>query len=261
MKAVYVLLLLIGALGFLAMTFLGLAHGVGMGHSVLNGHVPSSGHVPAFGHSHLSALGHGHSPAVHQDGGAAAMPHAPAHHQAGTHAHQDGGTGAHPSVAWKLLMAISPLDIFSLALGFGATGLLLGSLIAANQLVWCAIGGALVFDFVIVKPLMGLMLRFASRPSEGLEGEVSSIGQATTAFDHNGKGLVSLSLDGQFTQLLASLDPSEQQLGVTVSKGDKVVVIEVDSARNTCTVSRELAPSLADDAAASKSQAQRRRSP
>jgi len=152
-------------------------------------------------------------------------------------------------------MAVSPLDIFSLALGAGATGVLLAPYFSGHNLAWIAVLGAVAFDFAVVKPLLGLMLRFVSKPSEGLEGLVSSIGEAVTSFDPEGRGLIKLTLDGQLIQLLANLDASEKELGVPVTKGDRVVVIQVDPARNTCTVSRELAPSLADDAASSKSQA------
>ncbi len=156
-------------------------------------------------------------------------------------------------------MAISPLDLFSLALGAGATGLLLTKVVPAQQLIWFAALGAVVFDFAIVKPLLSLMLRFVSKPSEGLEGQVASLGEAVTSFDHQGRGLVKLTLDGQLIQLLANLDASEKERGVSVTKGDRVMVIEVDPATNICKVSREFAPSLADDATDSTPQVKGKR--
>ena len=42
-------------------------------------------------------------------------------------------------------------------------------------------------------------------------------------------------------QVLATLDPEEAKRGVTVSKGDSLLVLDVDAAKNTCRVTRELA--------------------
>lgn len=246
----YLLLLIFGAFGFVVMTFFGLTHGAGAGH-----HAGVAGHTPIGGHGH-AALPSGHLPAghigPHHNAGTVHAPQSSAH-GAGHHQVQGAGT----SGAWKLLLAISPLDIFSLALGAGAAGVLLAPHVAASELVWCAVAGALVFDFVVVKPLLSLMLRFVSKPSEGLEGQVASIAEAVTAFDHDGKGVVKLCLDGQIVQLLANLEPLERQQGVKVARGDQVLVVEVDSARNTCKVSRELASSPADDAAIYTAQAKR----
>jgi hypothetical protein len=99
-----------------------------------------------------------------------------------------------------------------------------------------------MMDFVLVKPLFKVAFGFASNPAEGLEGMVSQSGEAATGFDRDGKGLVKLCLDGQTVQVLATLDQSELEAGVKVRKGDPLIVIEVDSRRNVCRVTRELAP-------------------
>jgi hypothetical protein len=74
---------------------------------------------------------------------------------------------------------------------------------------------------------------------EGLSGAVAKVAEAATPFDSSGRGVVKLILDGRIVQLLATLDASEMSHGVTVSRGDQVVVIDVDPTRNTCRVTRE----------------------
>lgn len=139
-----------------------------------------------------------------------------------------------------LLLALSPLDLFSYAVGAGAVGLLLEKLVAPGLLIWLAIAGALFFNFGIVKRLMYFALRFETKPSEGLEGMIAHKAEAMTNFDKDGRGLVSLTFDDQTTQVLALLDPAELEQGIRICKGDEVVVLEVDPVRNTCRVTREL---------------------
>ena len=137
-------------------------------------------------------------------------------------------------------MMISPLDIFSFSLGAGAAGILGQSLVSAALLPWLAVLGALVFNLGIVRPVMGFAMKFVSKPSDGLESVVAHTAEAITRFDESGRGLVRLTLDEQNIQLLATLETAELHHGVIVNKGDEVVVVEVDSARNTCRVSKEL---------------------
>lgn len=136
---------------------------------------------------------------------------------------------------------ISPLDIFSLSLGAGGVGLIGERKVDANLLILLAIVGALVFDLAVIKPIINFVARFASPPSEGLEGMVAQSGVAVTKFDEKGRGLVKLILDGQEVQVLASLDDDELIRGVSVRRGDTVTILEVDPNRNTCRVTRELA--------------------
>jgi hypothetical protein len=134
----------------------------------------------------------------------------------------------------------SPLDVFSVCLGTGAAGLLLQKLIAGSSIYTVAIIAGVVFDILIVRQIISFALRFASKPSEGLEGLVAQPAEAITRFDRNGVGMVRLVMDGQIVQLLAKLDPSELATGVRVLKGDQVVLLEVDAKKNTCCVTREL---------------------
>jgi len=139
------------------------------------------------------------------------------------------------------LSLIAPLDIFSMCLGAGAAGIAFKRVMSPDLLIWGALVGALVFNFVIIKPIMANLLRFSSRPSDGLEGMVSQVGTAATNFDSAGKGLVQISMDGQITQLLATMEADEVKHGTQVKKGDTVLIVEVDAVKNTCRVTRELA--------------------
>lgn len=230
----FLTMFLIGAIGFVAMAFLSAG-------SML-------GHV---GGLHVSAHGHGGPGHVHGPAGG----HALGGH--GSHALPQGQGQSHHGVAAKtgitkstgqaggsaltqfLIAALSPLQIFIFLLGFGATGLLVQPYLQ-NGVIWIAIAGALVLNFLIIRPLMGVLLRFASRPSDCLEGMVADEAEAVSSFDQQGRGLVKLTLDGQLVQLLATLDKVEHGKGVTVAKGDRLVILEVDSEKNQCRVSREL---------------------
>ncbi len=86
---IYTTLLLIGLLGLIAQAFLGFSHS---GHDAAHG-----------GHAHAD-MGHGHAPGGHAVRGG-----------------RTSRTERGPSPLWSWL---SPLTIFSLCLGAGATGLL-----------------------------------------------------------------------------------------------------------------------------------------
>jgi len=167
------------------------------------GHDASHGHV---GHGHE---GHGH------------------------HA-EHGEAGKSTSSLWALF---SPLTLFSLCLGVGATGLLLKPLHWAGWLTGlaAALGGA-AFYGLVVRPLWGLIFQFASTPSRALEGMVAQSAEALTRFDARGQGLVRLTIDGQLVRVLATL---EADAGAPdVRPGDRLLVTGVDGRANTCRVSR-----------------------
>ena len=239
----YFALLIFGGIGTSGMVLSGLAHGIG-GHGAAGGHHGGAGHGLAGHH------GAGHALPSHHGGGAIKAP--------GLVKGQSHGSRADSSIGTRLLTMISPLDIFMLAAGAGLTGVLLGTLLAPKLVAICACIGALLFDFGVIRPVIGLFLRFASNPAESLEGTVASTAEAVTRFDSKGRGLIKLIIDGQSSQVLATLDPSELLAGVGVEKGDLVVVTEVDPAKNLCRVSRELAPSLADVAMSSNPQVRNR---
>jgi hypothetical protein len=204
----YETLLIIGALGMLAQAALGLGHGFG-GHA----HNPGAGHA---GHGHAGHTGT-HSHGQHSG------------HEQGEH------TTSGPSPLWALL---SPLAIFSLCLGAGATGLLVHSLLRGSWAALAALVGAFVFYGLLVRPLWNFVMRFASDPALALEGVVATNAEATGRFDAQGRGMVNVILDGQVVRLLAHLEPEDQQKGLIVVPGDKLTVTSVDGKTNTCHVTR-----------------------
>lgn len=213
---IFELMLIVGVLGFAAMSLLGAMHGGGVHHG--------GGH---FG-GHFGG-GHGHGLAGHS-----AISHSGAHLPA--HAHG----GAKSAKGVNLWYLPSLPDIFTMAVGFGATGLLIGTAVAGAWVIPLSIAGGIVLNFVIVRPVTNALMLFAAKPTEGLEGSIAATGEALTNFDRGGKGLVRLKLDNQIVQLLAQLDDAEVANGSTVSKGDEVVVTAVDSHSGTCRVTREL---------------------
>ena len=199
---IYTTLLLVGLVGLFAQAVLGMSHG---GHAGHTGHAGHSGHA-----GHGSAHGHG------------------THHSS----HAERG----PSPLWTLL---SPLAIFSVCLGAGAAGLLLRPAhLAAVLTALLAVTGGLVFFGLLVRPLWTLLFRFASTPSAALEGMVARQAEAVSAFDGRGRGLVGLTLDGQWVRVLATLEVDDRSEAPAIRPGDKLTVISVDGRRNTCRVAR-----------------------
>lgn len=197
------------------------AHGRGLGRGGHSG--ARGGHAP----SHGAARGHapvrgGHQPVAH---GA------------------KGGLRSAPRNLLMSIVGISPIDLMAMAMGAGAMGIIGRKVLKQPEFIvaMMAIAGAVVIDLLIVKPLFNALLRFASPPSEGLEGMISHLAQAATTFDAQGRGLVALTLDGQTTQILATLEEGELSAGTKVKKGDQLVVLEVDPKTNKCRVSRDIA--------------------
>lgn len=219
----YALIFIVGFFGFIGMAGLSFLH--------------TGSHSHSGTHSHSGAHAHGGGAHVDADGGAIAHGH--------LHSNAHGIRLHAPKVKagrFKPWWALSPFDIFAYCMGAGAAGELMRQ---ANYdsapTIAAAIAGALVFDFLIAKPVLNLLLKFESRQSEGLEGQVAKAAEAITRFDEHGQGLVKLALDGQFIQCLATLDEAEQERGIRVAKGDSLLVVDVDAARNTCRVTREFA--------------------
>jgi hypothetical protein len=101
-----------------------------------------------------------------------------------------------------------------------------------------AIAGGLLFERVLVSPLWNFAMRFASTPAVTLESAVTDEATAVTSFDANGQGIVSLEVDGQVVQILATLRPDDRALGTArIRAGQRVRIEDVDAAKNRCTVS------------------------
>jgi len=222
-----------GAGGLVLMTLLSFVHGGG--HHLARGPhmIGHAGHAGIGGHGGVHALHNGHVGAHGaqglgkiQDANTSHMaPHAASH-------------SALPASSWLALIP-SPIDIFSMCVGAGLAGMLFRS-VGYPLIYVIAVLGAIIFDFGAVRPLFAFMLRFASKPSEGLEGTIALSAEAVTKFDEKGQGLVLVNMEGQLVQLLARLDSGDLANGVVVHKGDQVVVTEVDSKSNTCRVTIQL---------------------
>ncbi len=227
LHVIYQTLLIVGELGVLAQVVLGFAHGGGhhgghghegghAGHADVHGAASAGAAHHGGGHSHDA--GHAHDANHHGDGGK------------GT-AHESGG----PSPLWNLF---SPLTIFSLALGAGGAGLLALLYLAPMWSIPLAALGGGAFYRLAVRPIWALIFRFASQPSQALEGTTGKSAEAVSSFDARGRGVVRLSVDGQSVRVLARLDPDDVAAGATVRPGDTLVVTQVDARNNACTVTR-----------------------
>lgn len=200
----YITSLLLGAAGLAVMALSGLGHG---------------------GHAGGSAHGHGHE-----------LMHLHGHHAGRGHAPRGAVHGG--SVLSRTLWAVtSPRFIFSFLLGFGAAGELLRPVTGGALQFAAAIAGAVLFERILVTPLWNFSMRFASTPAQTLESAVSDEATAVTGFDANGNGIVSLEMDGQVVQILATLQAADRSLGVRVRAGQKVRIEDVDADQNRCTVS------------------------
>ena len=212
----YISSMVLGAIGFTAMALGGLGSrghqgGGARGHG---GHAHAGGHVHGAGHAHGV-----------------------------THAHSNAGSGtsaghAHSGFSGRAFWLItSPRFLFSLMLGFGVTGAMLRSVLPGPVLLAAAAVGAVVFERIVVSPVWNFAMRFASRPAETLETAVTDEAVAVSSFDDNGQGIVSLELDGQVVQILATLQPQDRLLGARVRAGQRLRIDDVNAARQTCTVS------------------------
>ncbi|MCU0685533.1 MAG: hypothetical protein MUF34_25375 [Polyangiaceae bacterium] len=148
------------------------------------------------------------------------------------------GTNAGRTIAARLLAWLSPRVFFSALVGFGATGLLARHYLAGAGLLVAALAGAYGFERFIVSPFWNFLMRFGSRPARTLDSALLEEARAVTNFDVRGEGLIAIELDGHFVQVLGTLRADQRGPGPRVRAGDRLVVEEVDAARNRCTVAR-----------------------
>lgn len=200
--SIYEFSLALGAAGLGIMGLSGFAHTVGGHHA---GHAAPSSHT---GHHAISL-------------------------RAGTRAIRGGGARGGTRLLWALL---SPRTLFSLCVGFGASGVILQSLVSGSLLFAAAVLGALVFELGLMRPLWNFLFRFESAPALTLETCIGDEARAATSFDAQGNGLIALELDGQLVQLLGSLRQEDRDAGIRVRAGDSVRIDDVDAERNRCTV-------------------------
>ena len=201
LMSIYEFSLALGAAGLGIMGLSGFAHTVGGHHA---GHAVPSNHT---GHHAISL-------------------------RAGARAVRGGARGG-TRLLWALL---SPRTLFSLCVGFGASGLILHSQLGGSPLFAAAALGALAFEVGLMRPLWNFLFRFESAPALTLESCIGDEARAATSFDAQGNGLIALELDGQLVQLLGSLRREDRDAGIRVRAGDPVRIDDVDAERNRCTV-------------------------
>jgi hypothetical protein len=188
----------------------------------------------------FSGLGRHHAGGAPHGGHASHVGHGGPH---GAHVHHAGGghRGGHTSgggVRGALLSWLSPRVLFAAALGAGAAGLLARPLFGSFLAGLFAMGGAVVFELLLARPLFQLADKFVSRPALTIESALYDEAEAVTGFNSAGEGMIRLTMDGQVRQLLGILAPDERAAGVKVRAGERVRVEDVDAARNRCVVSR-----------------------
>jgi hypothetical protein len=243
----YLFSLLLGFAGLLIMAVSGVAgHGGGHSHGH-GGHLHAggghhAGDVNAHGigghaagaHGHVGAGAHGHA-----GGGHAGTGHAHGHH--GDHAHHHGEHGGDRAIGGWFLSFLSPRVLFSVLVGLGAAGLLLGGFLPGALLLPAAVAGGFAFELLAVRPVWNFFFRFGSEPALTLESAVTDVATAVTGFNPQGEGVVKIELDGQIVQVLARLTPADRDSGTRVHAGDTLLVEDVDPVRNCCTVSLPVA--------------------
>ena len=241
----YLLFFALGATGMIAMAILGVAggHGGGRAHS---SHAAHAHGATAHSHAgaahavtHIAASGRGAAGARiagARVGGAKAAGARTSGARGSRGARAN--AGARGNFKDALSAWLSPRVLFTMSLGIGATGLLLEPFIS-NQIALAplALAGGLLLEKAIVAPLWELLMRFGSAPARTLESAVLEEAVALTAFDSNGCGLVSITLDGHEMRALARLKPGEGLPPPRVKSGDILLVESVDARRNQCVVS------------------------
>ena len=98
-----------------------------------------------------------------------------------------------------------------------------------------ALAGGILLEKAVVAPLWELLSRFGSAPARTLESAVMEEAIALTAFDSQGCGLVSVTLDGHEMRALARLRPEDR--AARVRSGEPLLIESVDAARGQCVVS------------------------
>lgn len=223
---IYEILLAAGILGLIAMSLAGFGH---------HGGAHPTGHAGAHAvHAHLAGrLGAGgHAGRT----GASLLAHRGGAPRSG---HTAASGGPRGGIGRALLSLLSPITLFAACLGAGAVGALLTAWgVGAALTAVAAVAGAIGFNALLVRPILGLAMGFASEPAQGLDGTLMQNAEALTSFNADGEGLVRVLVDGQSVDVLARLTEEERRQGTRVARGQSVRVEDVDTHRNRCTVSR-----------------------
>ena len=241
----YLLLFALGASGMVAMALLGVAgtHGGGRAHSSHGARAHGATPHSHAGHAHAVTS---HATHISSAGRGAAGTRVSGARGSGARASGARGSrggrasaGARGSFKDALSAWMSPRVLFTLALGIGATGLLLKPVLSNGiALAVFAFAGGLFLEKALVAPLWGLLMQFGSAPARTLESALLEEAVAITAFDSQGCGMISIVLDGHEIRALARLKPDPNGAKPRVKSGDVLLVESVDAARGQCVVSR-----------------------
>jgi hypothetical protein len=190
--------------------------------------------IPAFGRGHGGGLS-GHGLSGHGLSGHGLSGHAGAASVAGGRGALQQLLPADPAHEGLLRFVPSPRAVFSVLALYGAFG---NAALRAFHLpgvlaALVAVPPALLVEWALVRPLWRVLFRVQAAPSTPLEHLVSNEALAVVPF-RNGRGLVSTVRDGRRVQLMASL--REDQRAWPVKVGDRLVIDEVDAAREAVTV-------------------------
>ncbi len=202
----FLILMVMGLVGLAAMAI----PAIGRGHGALSGHGGLSGHGALSAHAGAASVAGGRG-ALQQ-----VLPADAAHEG-------------------RLRFVPSPRALFSVLALYGAFGnaalhaFHLPGLLAALA----ALPPALVVEWALVRPLWRVLFRVQAAESTPLEQLVANEARAVLAF-RNGRGLVSTVRDGRRVQLVATL--REDQRAWPVKVGDRLLIEEVDAARERVTV-------------------------
>lgn len=220
----YTSALILGGSGLALMAIGGFTKGGDHGAHGSHGSNGHGGHhaghdAHAGGHAHHGHDSHAGHHGSHHDG----------HHPAS----QSDGSNRLDSV----LAFLSPRVWFSVSVGFGAAGVIMRGFMGGIVLFAVSLAVGIAFEWLLVAPFWRFLFRFASSPALTLESAIEDVAKAVTSFDAKGQGLISIEVDGQVHQVLATLTQDDRAAGARVRAGDEVRIQDVDSSRNTCTVS------------------------
>jgi len=204
--------MVIGLVGLAAMAIPAFAHG----HGALSGHGLPGGATHGLG---AHGLGHAHGPPSIGSGRNAIEQWVPA---------DPGHQG------WSRFVP-SPRAVFSALALYGAFG---NACVHAFHLApvaaaLVAVLPALLVEFMLVRPLWRTLFRVQGAECSPLEDLVLAEAEAVVPF-RNGRGVISTVRDGRRVQLAASLREDQRNLPIKV--GDRLVIEDVDAARERVTV-------------------------
>ncbi len=137
-----------------------------------------------------------------------------------------------------MLGVLSPMTLFSVALGAGATGVLLRDQYTPILTAFLALLAGFALFLLVVRPVTRFAQRFITDPATTLAGAVATEAVAQNRFDGIGRGIVSVTIDGQIVRLLAHLERDDFARGVGVAPGERLVVTQIDEAKNSCHVTK-----------------------